>query len=296
MSVTASMGGVRDPLEVDPMPVELPCPPQTFVLPPGAVDTHAHVIGTSLIAERSYTPSPAPPERYLAMLDAVGVSRGVLVQVSVHGTDNALMIETVRSHPKRLRGIAVVELDASDGDLAAMKEAGIVGLRLNATTGGGVGTGRLKEYGAMCAELGWHLQLLVAPDQLFDVSRALHTVSVPVVFDHMGYVQPGAQSRDARDALLGMVRDGAWIKLSGAFRLTHEGPPYSDTTPLAQELIDAAPNRCVWGSDWPHVSFRGPMPDPGDLLDLLAKWAPAEPQRTDILVHNPRRLYGFPEP
>ena len=128
-----------------------PCPPPDpdphgptrFAVPPGAVDTHAHVIGTPpdhlFVEARSYTPPGAPAAAYLRMLDAAGMAYGVLVQVSVHGTDNRLLVETLRANPKRLRGIAVVALDAPERDLAALKDAGVVGLRLNVLYGGGIG-------------------------------------------------------------------------------------------------------------------------------------------------------------
>jgi 2-pyrone-4,6-dicarboxylate lactonase len=286
------MSAVRDRFEIDPPPARA-TPPARFTLPAGAVDTHAHVIGTQYIEARSYTPTPAPPQDYLRMLDAVGMDRGVLVQVSVHGTDNSLMLETVRAHRERLRGIAVVAHDASGTELRMLKEAGVVGLRLNTTTGGGVGVSQLDRYEAICAELGWHLQFLVEPHQLADLAPRIARLRVPTVFDHMGYVHAGEGMDGARRTLVQMVRDGAWVKLSGGFRLTRSGPPYSDTFPLARELAEAAPDRCVWGSDWPHVSFRDRMPDPGDLLDLLADWVPDEQRRNAILVDNPVRLYRF---
>lgn len=283
---------VRDRFDVDPAPMAA-SPPRRMKLPVGAVDTHAHVIGTRYIAERSYTPTPAPPQAYLRMLDAVGIERGVLIQVSVHGTDNTLMLETVRAHPDRLRGIAVVKHDAGDAQLRAMKESGVVGLRLNTTTGGGVGIAQLDRYEALCAELGWHLQFLVEPHQLAGLAPRIARLRVPAVFDHMGYVHAGEGMEEARGTLVRMVRDGAWVKLSGGFRLTRTGPPYLDTIALASALADAAPERCVWGSDWPHVSFRAQMPGTGDLLDLLADWVPDEQRRMAILVDNPTRLYGF---
>ncbi|MFT4267274.1 MAG: amidohydrolase family protein [Xenophilus sp.] len=289
------MLAAADRHEQDPPPFAAPTPPARFRLPRGAVDTHAHVIGTRYIENRSYTPTPAPATDYLAMLDAVGMDRGVLVQVSVHGTDNSLMLGTVRANPQRLRGVAVVSHDEPEHKLRAMKDAGIVGLRLNTTTGGGVGISRLRDYAALCAELGWHIQFLVEPHQLDTLRPQVARLHVPAVFDHMGYARPGADMAQARRTLVQLVRDGAWVKLSGAFRLTRSGSPYQDTVALAQELIEAGPARCVWGSDWPHVSFRGPMPDPGALLDLLADWAPDEQARDAILVSNPQRLYGFPD-
>lgn len=283
----------RDRFEVDPAPHARPGPPRRFALPAGAVDAHAHVIGNTYIEERSYTPRPAPEKDYLRMIDATGMAHGVLVQVSVHGTDNSLMRQALRAHPRRLRGIAVIKPDLADLELQQLKDDGVVGLRLNTTTGGGVGIAELDRYDALCAELGWHLQFLVEPGQSMSLAGRLSRLRVPAVFDHMGYVHAGPGMAQAAATLLQMVRDGAWVKLSGGFRLSRTGPPYQDTLDLAQALAQAAPERCVWGSDWPHVSFRGEMPGTGALLDLLADWVPDPQAREAVLVGNPRRLYGF---
>lgn len=284
----------RDRFEADPAPDAHPRPPTRFALPAGAVDTHAHVIGTSWIPERSYTPHPAPPRAYLDMLDRTGIAYGVLVQVSVHGTDNTLMVETVRANPCRLRGIAVAPHDLPPSGWRELKEAGVVGLRLNTTTGGGVGVSALDAYEAVCREMGWHLQFLVDASFLPELAPRIARLRVPAVFDHMGYVHPGIAQGEGGRTLLALVRDGAWVKLSGGFRLSRGGPPYDDTIPFARELAEAAPSRCVWGSDWPHVSFRGTMPNTGDLLDLLADWVPDAARRDAVLAGNAHRLYGFP--
>lgn len=283
-----------------------PCPgpdphphgPTRFVVPKGAVDTHAHVIGQPpaypFVAERSYTPPPATQEQYLAMLDATGMTYGVLVQVSVHGTDNSLMVETLKAHRERLRGIAVIPLGLPDRELAQLKEAGVVGLRLNILYGGGVGFEKVDAYAALAREMGWHLQFLIGAGDLPPLASQLARLPVPFVFDHWGHfpvsrglADPGFQT------LLGLVRDGAWVKLSGAYRNTEEGPPYASTAPFARLLHEAAPDRCVWGSDWPHVSHWNHMMNVGDLLDLLADWVPDAAARDRVLTQNAHRLYGF---
>ena len=283
-----------------PGPDPNPRHPTRFAMPVGAVDTHAHVIGLPpeypFVDGRAYTPPAAPPSAYLAMLDSVGTTYGVLIQVSVHGTDNRLMLQTVRANRQRLRGIAVAPLGLPDKAWREMKEAGVVGLRLNVLFGGGIGLEKLADYGALCRELGWHLQLLVGTPHLPPIAARLGKLPVPFVVDHMGHPSaadgvddPGFQT------LISLVRDGGWVKLSGAFRITAEGPPYRDTIPLARALHQAAPDRCVWGSDWPHVATwpPKPMPNVGELLDLLAQWVPDEAARRRVLVDNPARLYGF---
>lgn len=284
----------HDRLRIDSPPDPHPRRPRRFALPRGATDSHAHVIGTSYIQDRSYTPCPATAEAYLSMLDTVGITYGVLVQVSVHGDDNSLMLRTLQANRQRLRGIAVIQPDmGGDVELAILKDAGVVGLRLNTTTRGGVGIAHIDRYSSICAELGWHLQLLVEPKQLSDLLRKVARLRVPLVIDHMGYVHAGAGMDAAREALIQLLEQGAWVKLSGSFRLSSTGPPYLDTVSLAKMLIEVAPDRCVWGSDWPHTNFTGPMPNPGDLLDLLADWAPDQSTRDAILTDNAWRLYGF---
>ncbi|QHI97480.1 amidohydrolase family protein [Xylophilus rhododendri] len=280
--------------EPDPPPDPQPHPPRGFTLPRGATDCHAHVVGPEgYIPQRSYTPHPAPAEAYLRMLDATGMDRGVLVQVSVHGSDNRLLMETLKQHPRRLRGIAVAPHDLPEAGWRALKESGVVGLRLNTTTGGGVGTAALEQYEAICLELGWHLQFLVEAAQIPALAPRIARLRVPAVFDHMGYVRPSMAGGEAARTLLQLVRDGAWAKLSGGFRISQSPAPYHDTVAFAAALAEAGPGRCVWGSDWPHVSFGGVMPNPGDLLDLLAQAVPDEAARQAVLVDNPARLYGF---
>ncbi|MGR9193179.1 amidohydrolase family protein [Rhizobium leguminosarum] len=281
-----------------PGPDPRPRPPTRFVMPHGAVDTHAHVIGLPpshpFVASRSYTPPAATAESYLAMLDATGMTYGVLVQVSVHGTDNSLMVETLKANRDRLRGIAVIPLGLPDKELAALKEAGVVGLRLNILYGGGIGFEELDDYVALARELGWHLQFLIDAQDLPPLASKLDKLPVPFVIDHWGHFpvsrgipDPGFQT------LVSLVRNGAWVKLSGAYRNTVEGPPYADTIPFARLLHEAAPERCVWGSDWPHVAHWQHMMNVGDLLNLLVDWVPDEKARDRVLTDNAHRLYGF---
>lgn len=284
-----------------PGPAPHPRGPTRFTVPPGAVDTHAHVIGLPpaypFVPARSYTPPEATPDAYLAMLDATGMTRGVLIQVSVHGTDNRLMLETLRAHPDRLRGVAVIPLGLPEAELAALKAAGVVGLRLNVLYGGGVGFEAVEAYGALCREMGWHLQFLIDARALPPLAGRLARLPVPFCIDHMGHFPTSCGVADEGfRTLVSLVRDGAWVKLSGAYRNAVAGPPFAETVPFARTLHAAAPGRCVWGSDWPHVAHWGPMMNVGDLLDLLAEWVPDEADRHRVLVENPAQLYGFDAP
>ena len=274
--------------------------PPSFAVPAHACDTQAHVIGPAarfpMVANRSYTPPAAPEAAYLGMLDSLGMARGVLVQISVYGTDNRCMIESLKAHPDRLRGIAVVAPDVGDGELEALHAAGVRGIRINVLFGGGVAIDEMERLAARVAPLGWHIQLLIDARNLPELGPRIMKLPVEVVIDHMGHmpVSAGVAHPGFRWMLRLLGEGRAWTKLSGAYRISQAGAPFHDTLDFAQALVAAAPERCVWGSDWPHVSVEGPMFNTGALLDLLPLWVPEEAVRNRILVDNPARLYGFP--
>lgn len=273
--------------------------PASFDMPALACDTHAHVIGDGIrhpyVENRSYTPPPASEERYLEMLRGCGCERGVLVQVSVHGTDNSYMLEVLQGHPDNLRGIAVVDDSVSDRELEHMHACGVRGIRFNVLFGGGVGFDSIETLAGRIAPLGWHVQLLMDVRHLPELAPRLARLPVTCVFDHMGHmpVSEGMDHPGFQAMLHGIREYGWWSKLSGAYRISDQFDHYDDVTPWAQALIAAAPDRMVWGSDWPHVAIDR-MPDTGVLRNLLHKWAPDPVLRKQILVDNPQRLYDFP--
>jgi 2-pyrone-4,6-dicarboxylate lactonase len=269
-------------------------------MPAGACDTHCHVISTSaaypMAPSRSYTPPPAPEEKYLARLGATGCSRGVLVQISVYGTDNRYMLEVLRHNPDRLRGIAVVTPEVTDQELEAMHAAGVRGLRINVLfPGAGLSFDAMETLARRIAPLGWHMQFLVDGRELPGLLPRMRKLPCPGVIDHMGHLpaalgfqHPGFQA--VRELV---ANHGWWAKLSGAYRISDDCNDFAEVVPIAQGLIEAAPDRMVWGSDWPHVAMPR-MPDTGRLRNLLKVWAPDRAARDRILVDNPSRLYGFP--
>ncbi|WP_441244202.1 amidohydrolase family protein [Tardiphaga sp. 768_D3_N2_1] len=293
-----------DPSAGEPRACPGPQPTQRsatrFTVPHGAVDTHAHVIGLPpdypFVDGRSYTPPEATAVSYLSMLEATGMTYGVLTQVSVHGTDNRLLVDALTANRQRLCGIAVIGLDCPEKEKAALKEAGVVGLRLNVLYGGGMGFAQLEDYASLCREMGWHLQFLIDAKDIPALASRFAKLPVPFLVDHMGHFPTSRGINDPGfDALVGLVRDGAWVRLSGAYRTSIQGgPPYSDTIPFAQKLVAANPGRCIWGSDWPHVANWDVMMGVSDLLDLLAEWVPDETVRNRILTDNPQKLFGFP--
>jgi 2-pyrone-4,6-dicarboxylate lactonase len=286
----------RAPLCAGPDPH--PRAARRLTVPAGAVDTHAHVIGLPprypLVAERSYTAPEASPTAYLAMLDATHMAYGVLVQPSVHGTDNRLLTDTMLAAQGRLRGICVVSPDVSERELAELAAAHIVGCRLNVLFGGGIGLDAIDTLARKVKPFGWHLQLLMDVRAIAPIAGSVAKLPVPWVIDHMGYVPANeALENPGFQTMLKLLRDSdGWVKLSGAYRVSAR-PPYADTIAMAQALVAARPDRLVWGSDWPHVSHKGPMPNVGDLLDLLADWVPDAVTRDRILADNAHRLYGF---
>jgi len=273
--------------------------PLEFQVPRGAVDAHAHVISGDpihlLVSNRSYTPPPAPEAKYLTMLDALGITYGVLVQISVYGTDNRCMLDTLRRHPSRFRGVAVVSPEITDRELEELHEAGVRGLRINVLFGGGIGFAAMEKLAHRIKHLGWHMQFLMDVRALPELLPRMAGLPVPGVVDHMGHmpVEEGLNS-PGFTSLRRLVADhGYWVKLSGAYRISDRFETYENVSPFAQSLIADAPDRMLWGSDWPHVS-QSRTPNTARLLNLLAAWAPDSEIRHRILVTNPTCLYGFP--
>jgi predicted TIM-barrel fold metal-dependent hydrolase len=279
-----------------PGPPEHQGGPFPFVMPKGAVDTHAHVISAaSLVPGRSYTAPEVTGEQYIEMLDEVGMTYGVLIQVSVNGQDNEPMLRVLDQHPKRLRGVAVPLLGQPDAYYQNMKDRGVVGIRVNVMfAGGGLDLSNLEECDALARDWGWHIQFLLDANDLPALMPRMQKMKSTLVIDHMGFLKTsvGVHSPGFM-ALVELVRERAWVKVSGAYRLSEKYPGYHNVVPYAKALIEAAPNRCIWGSDWPHVATWGNMPTIAQLLDCFALYAPNEAIRKQILCDNPQRLYGF---
>ena len=285
-------------LPVDSAPDPQPKAPG-FRVPPGACDTHFHIFDHSprypFSPARAYTPAKASDEDFRRMLRALGLQRAVLVHPTTYGTDNRLLLDVLRDNPN-YRGIAVVDAGVTDAQLQELDRAGVKGIRITAVSAGGVPLAQLDALCARIAPLGWHAQLFVRAEVMLGLAPRLPELPVPVVLDHFGGLTAvhGGASREL-ETLLGLLGSGRiWVKLSGAYRASLEGPPYRDMLPIARALVAKAPERLLWGSDWPHPNLRGkPMPNDGDLLRLLADWAPEELVRRRILVDNPAGLYGF---
>jgi predicted TIM-barrel fold metal-dependent hydrolase len=278
--------------------------PASFAPPAGSCDTHAHVFGPAerypYVPHRTYTPPDAPPGAYLHLHRALGIERGVLVQPSVYGTDNRLMVDSLhylREQGRHYKGVAVVDAAVSDTELDELDRAGVCGVRMNLLFKGGIAWSDVEALARRLAERRWHLQFLIDVSEFEQLVPRIRRLPVPVVVDHMGHMNVGKGLDDPGFCgLLELVREGqAWVKLSGSYRITNQPlPPYDDVIPFARALIAANPERMLWGSDWPHPHFGRAMPTDAVLLGLLADWAPDDLIRRQILVDNPARLYGFP--
>ena len=273
--------------------------PPTLVAPAGAVDCHHHVYAASwpINARSALRPPDATVADYRLLQRRLGLHRHVVVQPSTYGTDNTGLLQALPAFGPEARGIAVCDTSVTDAQLAAMAKAGVRGLRFITSIPGGVPIEMLEPLSARVNELGWHVQLVMAGDEIAARRDLLMRLPSPVVFDHMGHIpQPAGIHHPGFAVLLHMLAGGrTWVKLSGAYIDTKVGPPgYGDVAPLAQSLVQHAPDRLVWGSDWPHPTMPADdKPDDAVLFDLLSVWAPDPAVRERILVANPAKLYGF---
>ena len=273
-------------------------------LPRRACDTHAHIMGPKARYDfspaRIYTPPDCLLNDYLHMLDTLGVERAVLVQPSVYGTDNTAMLDAMKTANGRLRGVAVVEEDISESGLKALNDAGVRGVRVNIVDvkdrkPGTLPMPMLKKLAQRIAPLGWHMEFLMHADEFPDLDRQFADFPVDIVLGHLGYLTVGKTPDDPGfQALLRLMKAGkAWVKLTGPYRITAGPLPYPDTAPFAKALLEANPERVIWGTDWPHVMLKGSMPNDGALADVLFDWIPDPTLRQQVLVRNPEKLYGF---
>ncbi len=284
-----------------PGPHPNPHSPVAFTPPPNACDSHCHVFGPAdrfpFSPTRAYTPPDSGIDSFEVLQDRLGLSRAVFVQASCHGTDNAAMVDALQRGNGRYAGVAMIDESFSDADIGALHDVGVRGTRFNfvAHLGGAPDMDVFWRLVERVAPLGWHIVLHFDAKDLPSHADMLDRMPVPFIIDHMARV-PVVDGIDQEpfQALLALMADErAWVKISGAERLTAEGPPpYDDVVPYAQALIAAAPDRVLWGTDWPHPNVRH-MPDDGDLVDALAAFAPDEATRNRILVDNPARLYDF---
>lgn len=268
--------------------------------PPGAVDAHTHIFESRypLVEDRSYTPPDAPLEQMLAMHDTLGIERVVFTQPSIYGPDSSAILDAMARIPDRARCIIAADPDVTETTLADLDAKGVRGVRINLDNPGGstIPLSGIPHFAHRIAEVGWHLEFLFMAEDLPELAPMLRDLPIQKSIAHFGYM-PAAEGVEYPpfQLLLDLVRDGdTWVKLSSPYRLrVSDMPPWPEAVPLAHALIEAAPDRMLWATDWPHPFKFAGVPNDADLLEQLVLWAPDETTRNRILVDNPARLYRF---
>jgi predicted TIM-barrel fold metal-dependent hydrolase len=278
-----------------------------FKAPALSCDSHFHVFGKAeqypYSADLRYKPPLAPLEDYLALAGHLGIERYVFVQPSAYGRDNACMLDAMREMGTKVcRGIVDIDEDISDNELSALNAIGVRGVRVNTSPVKQPERGytekmlpRIKKLDARCHEIGWHLDFLCPGWMTTELMDTFRGLKCDYSLAHMGmYLARDGVGQPGFQALLDLLTNGngrCWVKFTGTYRMS-QAPRFADVAPMARALIEAAPNRLIWGSDYPHLSFADKVTSVG-LFNLLGEWAPDEKTRKAILVDNPKQLFGF---
>ena len=266
--------------------------------PANATDCHHHIYDAKYPVDPKATlrPADALVDDYRALQKRIGTTRNVLVQPSTYGTDNRCHLDALAAFGPTARMVAVVNDGVSTEELKRMHALGVRGIRFNLAQAGATTPEMMEPLSKRINDLGWHIQINAPPAKIMEVMPILEKVPSSIVFDHL------ARLPEANHPLFGQIRKlldkgRTWVKLSGAYADTKVGPPtYADRTAVARAYVAAAPERCVWGSDWPHpTEQQKQLPDDAVLFDLLTDWVPDEKVRHRILVENPATLYDYPK-
>jgi 2-pyrone-4,6-dicarboxylate lactonase len=272
-----------------------------LTLPAYACDAHCHIFGPfdrfPLPEGRSFTPPEAPETALRSLHDRLGLARAVIVHSQGHGRDHRPLLDALAVGRGRYRGVAVLGPDTSADEVARFDAAGFCGARFNflAHLGGAPSPETMRAVLKLVRPFGWHIAVHVTGADLIRYAGIIAAIDARVVIDHMARpVSSGADLEACRIILFRLLDSGrVWVKLSGADRISAMGAPYHDVVPFARSLAEYAPERVLWGSDWPHVNISGPMPDDAALVDLIAEIAPSAALRHRLLVDNPAELFGF---
>ena len=303
IALVTAAGGARIPeiLAGQGVPNSTGTEPPKLKAPKNAADCHIHIFDPL-----RFPPPPegagarvAPndtPQDYRLLQKRIGTSRVVIVTPRSYVTDNHCTMDAVSQFGPNARGVGVLRPTVTDAELKELDKGGIRGIRFTIGTSGAVVTIDMVEpLAKRIADFGWHVQFYMNADQTVQNADLLRRLPTPIVFDHMGGLpQPDGINHPAYAVIRGLIDKGrTWVKLSGAYISTKVGPPtYADSTAVAQAYVKAAPERLVWGSDWPHQGVKD-IPNDAVLFDLLSATAPDEKVRNRILVTNPEELYGF---
>lgn len=293
---------MEEPLVSQPMRPAETLERPAFAMPEDAVDAHMHIFGPldryPCVAHPHYTLPDATLDQFQDAMRVLGLRRFVIVQPSFYGTDNRCLIDNLKAAGKAARGVVMIEPDIDDAVLRDYDAAGVCGVRLDLFKRAALPLAEIQAYidamAARVAPLGWHLQFYAPGYIVRDLIDYLATLEIDYVIDHMGYMleEDGLTEADF-DRLLALMKQGrCWIKLSAPYRLAKKRGMEA-VNEIAKAIVAAAPERAIWGSDWPHIPEGGR--DTGALLNLLAVWAPDPGVRKLILTDNPKKLLGFAE-
>jgi len=268
--------------------------------PANACDCHHHIYESKYPVDPKATlrPGDATVDDYRALQKRIGTTRHVIVQPSTYGTMNAPTLDALVAFGPEARAVAVVDTTVTDAELKRMDGLGVRGIRFNLAQVGATTPEMVEPLAKRIHDFGWHIQINANPDKIMEIMPILQKVPTPIVFDHLAHIpEPDGVKHPLFGQVLALIDKGkTWVKLSGAYADTKVGPPtYADSTAVAQAYVKAAPERLVWGSDWPHPSERETKPDDAVLIDLMLVWAPDEAVRNRIFVDNAATLYGFPK-
>lgn len=273
-----------------------------LIAPPNACDTHLHVYGPSeiypLAPERNYTPdSRSTLDDYLKVRRILGLSRAVIVTGSANGTKNQVTFDALARMQGNFKGLALLDPAITDPELLKLKNGGFTGFRVKANGRGGLSFADAKRMAERTAGFGWHVEFMCqSTTEAIAAVPMLNSLRQPYVFDHVAHAEPRPEAQGEFGELLAILKneDLAWINLYSFYQLSKAGAPeYADMIEVVQRIIDARPDRVIWGSNWPHAGIAVPMPNDGDLLDFLLTAAPDEQSRKRILASNPAALYGW---
>lgn len=299
ISAGAALGATANRAVAQQVPWSSGTAGPSIAVPPGATDCHHHIYDGRFPPAPSATlrPPDASVENYRQLQHRLGLTGNVVVQPSTYGTDNRLLVESVEAFGNNARGVAMLDAAVTTDEIKRLHAAGIRGVRFGTRLPGGAPLDDMTPVARKIAEFGWHIQLVSDGDKIVELKGILEALPVPVVFDHMGHLpEPAGPDHPAFGVIAGLIeKRSAWVKLTGAYILSKSGPPaYADRNRLARAFVKLAPERLVWGSDWPHpTSPADAKPDDAALLDLLAVSAPDPKLQAQILVANPAVLYGF---
>jgi predicted TIM-barrel fold metal-dependent hydrolase len=281
-----------------PVPYSSGSEPPKLKPPAGSCDCHMHIYDSRFpfAPNAALKPPDARPQDYRLLQKRLHTARNVVVQPSSYGTDNRCTLDAVEQIGATARAVAVVDTSVTDAELKRLAAAGVRGIRFNLVQAGATTVDMLEPLSKRVHELGWHVQIHMLGDQIVENKDILQRLPSPIVFDHMGRIPASSTITHPAFGVISKLIDKGqtWVKLSSAYQDSKVGPPsYADMMGLAQAYVKAAPERMLWGSDWPHPTVKGAKPDDAILLDLLTDWAPDERTRMRILVENPQTLYGF---